>query len=197
MLYNLKDLKSSDIYKLMSQGVIPRPIAWIVTEQNGVVNIAPFSYFTPLSSNPPSVIVSIGHKTDGSPKDSLQNIRDTKKCTICLVPEENLEKMHFSSKELARDKSEVKEFDIETTKVYKNYPPIAENTPYALFCTLSQEVDLNGSQTVPVILTVDAIYVNDSVITDGEKIELSFKPVARVGKAYAFLGKDIEAPIIK
>lgn len=48
------------------------------------------------------MIVSIGHKSDGSEKDTLKNLRETKKCTICMVDEAHLEAMHFSSKELPR-----------------------------------------------------------------------------------------------
>ena len=93
-------------YQLMAQSIIPRPIAWVVTEYDGVLNVAPFSYFMGLSSEPPTMIISIGHKSDGSQKDTLRNLRESKKCTICMVDESLLEKMHFSSKELADDVSE-------------------------------------------------------------------------------------------
>ncbi|WP_345985850.1 flavin reductase [Sulfurimonas sp. HSL-1656] len=50
MLINYDAANAGDIYKLMSQSIIPRPIAWVVTESGSVVNVAPFSYFTGLSS---------------------------------------------------------------------------------------------------------------------------------------------------
>jgi len=196
MLFDLKELQSSDIYKLMSQGVIPRPIAWIVTKQKEIINIAPFSYFTPLSSNPPTVIVSIGHKADGSPKDTLANIKETKKCTICMVNEDKLEKMHFSSKALPKEISEASEFNIKTKEVIDTFPPMIEDTTYALFCTLNQFVEIS-SPTIPTILNVEAIYIDNRVITSKEKLDFGFKTVARVGRKYAFLGKEIEPPVIK
>ena len=79
MLINYAAIDPNTRYKLMSQTVTPRPIAWVVTEDGGIVNIAPFSYFAPLSSEPPVVVVSVGHKKDGSPKDTLANIQKTKK----------------------------------------------------------------------------------------------------------------------
>ena len=98
-------------YALMAQTIIPRPVAWIVTEDSeGRVNIAPFSYFTGLSSQPPTVVVSIGHKSDGTPKDTLQNIRNTKRCTLCMTDESRLEAMHFSSKPLPHERSEADYF---------------------------------------------------------------------------------------
>ncbi len=79
MIIDYKDVNDLNRYKIMSDTVVPRPIAWIVTEDDGVINAAPFSYFVPLSSNPPVVVVSIGQKEEGVPKDSLHNILKNKK----------------------------------------------------------------------------------------------------------------------
>ncbi len=197
MIFNLsKDTKINENYKLMAQTIIPRPIAWVVTEDNGVVNIAPFSYFIGLSSQPASVLISVGHKADGTPKDTLTNIRNSKKCTICMVQESDLELMHFSSKSLDRELSEAEVFNIETVKTVDGYPPMIKDVPVAYFCDFNQEIDLGGGKTIPLVLNVKEMFVDDSAITDKEKLSISFKPVARVGKGYAFLGEDIDAPTI-
>ena len=188
--------RKTDIYKLMSQTIIPRPIAWIVTEDDGVVNVAPFSYFTGLSSEPACVMVSIGHKSDGTPKDTLFNLRKHKKCTICMVEEDALEAMHFSSKALPHTESESDLFHIEVDTVHPGYPPMISSAPVAYFCELNQEIDLGGGTTVPVILNIDKIYVRDDVVTDKENLTLTFSPVARIGKSYAFLGEEIIPPSI-
>ena len=52
MILDYKDIDDLNRYKIMSGTVIPRPIAWIVTDDDGVLNAAPFSYFIPISSNP-------------------------------------------------------------------------------------------------------------------------------------------------
>jgi len=192
----LKDTKLNENYKLMAQTILPRPIAWVVTEDNGVINIAPFSYFIGLSSEPASVLISVGHKADGTPKDTLANIRKNQKCTICMVEERDLEKMHFSSKGLEKDVSEAEQFDIETKIMIKGYPPIIKGVPSAYFCMLNQEIDLGGGTTIPLILNVKKIFVDDKIITDRERLSISFKPIARIGKSYAFLGEEIEAPMI-
>ncbi len=197
MIFNLeKDTKINETYKLMAQTILPRPIAWVVTEDNGVINIAPFSYFIGLSSEPASILISVGHKADGTPKDTLANIRKTQKCTICMVEEKDLEKMHFSSKGLDSDVSEAELFDIPTQRVVDGYPPMIEGVPSAYFCTLNQEIDLGGGTTIPLILNVKEIFVDDRIITDKERLSISFKPVARIGKSYAFLGEEIDAPVI-
>ncbi len=196
MIFNLDDNTLNDKYKLMAQTIIPRPIAWVVTEDEGVINIAPFSYFIGLSSDPASVLISVGHKSDGTPKDTLANIRNTKKCTICMVDENSLEKMHFSSKEIDKDLSESDVFNIETESLFENYPAMIKDVPAAYFCEFNQEIDLGGGSTIPLVLHVKQIYVKDENITDKERMTIEFNPVARIGKSYAFLGDEIAPPKI-
>ena len=197
MLFDLtKDKTVNESYKLMAQTIIPRPIAWVVTEDEGVVNIAPFSYFIGLSSDPASVLISVGHKADGTPKDTLANIRKHKKCTICMVEEKDLEKMHFSSKGIDKELSEAEMFNIETVSLRDGYPPMIKGVPSAYFCELNQEIDLGGGLTIPLVLNVKQIFVDDEVITDKDRLTIAFKPVARIGKSYAFLAEEIDAPDI-
>ena len=197
MIINYADKELTQRYQLMAQTIIPRPIAWIVTEDTqGVLNIAPFSYFMGLSSEPPTMVVSLGHKSDGSEKDTLKNLRQTKKCTLCMVDEGLLEKMHFSSKELASNIDEAKLFDIKTIQMLKDFPPLIEGTPSAFFCELHQEIDLKGSKTIPLILEIKEQYIDDTIISDTQKITLDYEPLARVGKSYATLGKKITPPQI-
>ena len=197
MQINYADKELTQRYQLMAQTIIPRPIAWIVTQNNGVTNIAPFSYFMGLSSEPATMIVSIGHKSDGSEKDTLKNIRETKKCTICMVDEPLLEQMHFSSKEMGSLESEVDAYNIELQEVVEAYPPMVAQTPSAFFCDFYQEIDLKGSKTIPLVLQIKEQYIADRIISDKERITLEYEPLARVGKAYALLGKNITPPKIE
>jgi len=197
MQINYADKELTQRYQLMAQTIIPRPIAWIVTQNNGVTNIAPFSYFMGLSSEPATMIVSIGHKSDGSEKDTLKNIRETKKCTICMVDEPLLEQMHFSSKEMGSLESEVDAYNIELQEVVEGYPPMVAQTPSAFFCDFHQEIDLKGSKTIPLVLQIKEQYIADRIISDKERITLEYEPLARVGKAYALLGKNITPPKIE
>ncbi|SFP97084.1 flavin reductase family protein [Hydrogenimonas thermophila] len=196
MIFDYTKTKPLDNYKLMSQTIIPRPIAWVVTENEGIVNVAPFSYFTGLSSNPPTMIISIGHKSDGMPKDTLANIRKNKKCTVCLVKPEQLESMHFSSKEMAHSESESEAFNIPMKKLIDGFPPMVDGSPAAFFCELYQEVDLKGSKTIPLIVEIKQQFIDDSCIKDIERLMIDYEPLARVGKSYALLSKEITPPQI-
>ncbi len=198
MIVDYLDKELTERYQLMAQTIIPRPIAWIVTQnEQGVVNIAPFSYFMGLSSEPATMMVSIGHKSDGSQKDTLKNIRQTKKCTICMVDEAHLEAMHFSSKELGENESEAVAFDIKTKEVVDGFPPMVTDVPSAFFCKFYQEIDLKGSTTIPLVVEIKAQFIDDKIISDKERIILDYAPIARVGKSYALLGKNITPPTIK
>ncbi len=195
MLIDFKDQEPSQRYQLMAKSVIPRPIAWIVS-QGEVLNVAPFSYFTPLSSEPATLIVSIGHRPDGTAKDTLRNLRETKKCVVCIVDETHFEAMHFSSKALDATQSEAEVFDIDMEKVLEGFPPIPKGIKVAFFCEYLQEVELKGSNTIPVIVEIKHLYLDDKIITDKEKINLAFSSIARVGHGYASLREDVETPEI-
>ncbi|WP_309497886.1 flavin reductase family protein [Sulfurovum sp.] len=193
MLIDFKDQATTDRYKWMSQLVIPRPIAWIVTEGE-VVNIAPFSYFTPLSSDPAAMIVSIGHRADGTPKDTLRNLRESKKCVLCITDESKLDMMHLSSKGLDPQQSEAEVFDIPTKKIFDDFPPMVENIKAAFFCEYLQEVDLKGSKTIPVIIEIKHLYIDETIISDKNKMSVELDTIARVGRTYAKIGEEMQAP---
>lgn len=186
MLIDYETINPTQIYKMMSQSVIPRPIAWIVTEDDGVVNIAPFSYFTPLSSNPATVIVSIGHKRDASPKDTLANVRNTKKATICFVDLAHMPKMIDSSHEQPKEISEAELYNIPTKLVQEGFPPIVDGAQSAMFCEFHSEIALEG-KTIPLILEVKAQFVEDTLID--EELNFELDNIGRVGKQFASLKK--------
>jgi len=181
----MQHLNPDEIYKLMATHIVPRPIAWIVTQnEEGLINIAPFSYFAPLSSTPPSVVVSIGHKEDGSPKDTLANIRKSKKATICMVPQEFMERMHLSSKALDANVSEAGFFNISTIEKIQDFAPMVEGVSVAFFCELLQEVYLKDSPTIPLILEIKHSFVDENPQT----------PIARIGRSYAAIGEALKTP---
>jgi flavin reductase (DIM6/NTAB) family NADH-FMN oxidoreductase RutF len=195
MLIDFHEKTAPERYNLMANTVIPRPIAWIATEGK-VLNIAPFSYFTPLSSEPATLIVSIGHRADGTPKDTLRNLRQSKKCVVCIVDEDHFEAMHLSSKSLDALQSEVEVFDIPTKNIIEGFPPMPEGIKVAFFGEYLQEVDLKGSKTIPVIVEIKHLYLDNEIISDREKITFEFSSIARVGREYKTLDKSIIAPEI-
>ena len=90
MILDLSELKPAQVYFQMIQTLIPRPIAWVLSEiEAGKYNLAPFSYFNAISSNPPIVMFSVGKKPDGSDKDTHRNIAERKHFTIHIGDSDN------------------------------------------------------------------------------------------------------------
>lgn len=165
MIINYNELESIRRYKLMSNTVIPRPIAWIVTEDEGIINAAPFSYFTPLSSDPAVVVVSIGQKEEGIPKDSLANILKHKKATICFANEHNVEEVKLCANMLDKNESEVETYNIKTKRVLEQFPPMIASSQTALFCEFYDKIDLPG-KTTPILLEIKSQYAQDGLFNE-------------------------------
>jgi flavin reductase (DIM6/NTAB) family NADH-FMN oxidoreductase RutF len=187
MILDFNKLSSTEVYKVVSQTVTPRPIAWIVTKSTqGVINIAPFSYFTPLSSSPAIIVVSIGHKSSKEPKDTLRNILETKKATVCFVNESNLNSAILSSTELEFNKSEATKYSIETKNIIDNFPPLISNSEAGLFCDFHSKIELGG-KTIPLILEIKSGFYQDSIID--KNLDINLSNIARVGKEFASLSR--------
>ena len=179
MILDFASLNANQLYKVMSYSIFPRPIAWIVTEDEGVVNVAPFSYFIPLTSQPPVLVVSIGKKEDGSPKDTLANLLKHKKATICLPHDTCIEDITNSSQGLPHEVSEATEFNIELVESKEGFPPMVKGIKCAYFVTFRETHPIEGSSTTPVLLDVDSAYFEDGKID--EKLNISLENIGRVG----------------
>lgn len=108
-------LSGRDVYRLMTDLVAPRPIAWVSTlSTDGAPNLAPFSYFQAMGSKPPTVVIGCGWTRAGTPKDTLRNILDTREFTISHVSEPVAEAMNLTAAELPCGESE---WDYAATRV--------------------------------------------------------------------------------
>jgi len=177
-IINFNEIEKLDRYKLMAANIIPRPIAWIVTENNGIINIAPFSYFIGVGGEPPLLMVSIGRKKPDmdEPKDTFKNIKETKKATVCLVPIELTEIMNKTGEVLPGNISEAEKFNIELERIEEDFPPIIKGCKRAFLTNLYGTFENEQMENIPFFLKIEKMYI------EGE-----FEPVARVGKGYARL----------
>jgi len=97
-----------DVYKILIGAIVPRPIAFVSTvNPAGVRNLAPFSFFTAVSANPPVVCFCPTRRAGVDPyKDTLRNIAQTKEFVVNIVSEEFAEKMNICSGEFPPDVDE-------------------------------------------------------------------------------------------
>ena len=101
-------------YPVLSSLITPRPIAWVSTlNDDGSVNLAPFSYFNVFGSRPPLVIFAPGNRPDGSPKDSARNAERTNEFTVNLVAPGQTETMIASAASLPPGESEAASLGVE------------------------------------------------------------------------------------
>src|SRR4051812_20779187 len=107
-------LSQVQAYKLLSGIVVPRPIAWVTTRTSpNVVNLAPFSCFTFVSSDPPMVGFNVGVKASGT-KDTANNIAVNREYVVNIADDSMIAKVHGSSAEFPADQSEAENLGLST-----------------------------------------------------------------------------------
>jgi flavin reductase (DIM6/NTAB) family NADH-FMN oxidoreductase RutF len=107
MIFDVSVLENQEKYRLLNGGVTPRPIAWISTRSpEGIDNLAPYSFFTVASCNPPVLLYTQVTQRSGIEKDTLQNLMATGECVVNIVNSTLLEKMNLTSASLHKDESE-------------------------------------------------------------------------------------------
>lgn len=205
MEIELASLAPEQVYHLVTQTVIPRPIAWILTENSQAIereysrfNLAPFSFFNFVSKSPPTLLVSIGKKPDGSLKDTRRNLVIGAFCVVHMVNVQQIDKVSRSSHVLAYGESELDSLGMQLIE-FSNFklPRLAECS-VAFGCQVFQVIDLGPIPQGLVLLEIKHVHVNDDVVTtdhknrvkvDAEKVN----PLSRLGaNEYASLGSIIK-----
>ncbi|MDU7693533.1 MAG: flavin reductase [Helicobacter sp.] len=162
MTIKLNDISALLKFKALSSLFTPRPIAWVSSvSQNGVLNLAPFSFFGIICADPIILSISISNRRDGSLKDSAQNISFLKKCAISFVNTKNLKKMEQSSSDLAQNQSEFQHFGIKPIVILEDYPAVPDGVLGAFFCDLHEILNFEKSKAF--LLKATNIFIDDSI----------------------------------
>jgi flavin reductase (DIM6/NTAB) family NADH-FMN oxidoreductase RutF len=169
--------------------VAPRPIGWITTQdRDGAVNLAPFSFFNAIASDPPMVVYGANgtHEAGGGEKDSLRNVRETGEFVCNLATWELRSAMNLSSTPAPHGVDEMQAVGIATAPSRLVKPPRVAASPAHLECKLHQLVELpvdprNGQRNVMVIGRVIGIHIDDAFVTNGRFDTARAQPIARLG----------------
>ena len=168
--------------------VVPRPIGWISTvDPEGVINLAPYSFFNALCGDPPCVMYCPnGYKTGTTePKDSLTNVRQTGEFVFNMVTMDLLEPMNATSIHAPASFDEMAAAGLEAAPCEQVKPPRVKDSPIALECKVLQIIDLpasrHGVPNTTVIGQVVGIHIDDDVIVDGKIDAGKVQPLARLG----------------
>ena len=184
MLFDFAEMSATERYKLLLSTVVPRPIAWVVSQNlDGRLNAAPFSFFNAFSSNPAVVGIGVGSHEARRPKDTRNNIRDTRQFVINLVSEEMAEAMNITAIEFAPDTNELSEAGLQTIPSVHVKPPRIAKSPVAMECELMQIVEL-GPDSGLVLGQVLAMHVQDEYVLDASRRYIDTPQLKLIGRMY-------------
>lgn len=187
MILDPRAMPANLVYRFLISAVVPRPIAFVSTlGAAGGTNLAPFSYFNAVSSEPPLVAIAISDRA-GDPKDTLRNIRETKEFVVNIVSEPLLDAMVRTAGEWPRSMSEFGLAGLTPAPSERVRPPYVAESPLQLECRLHREIPLGNS--ILVVGEVVLARVRDEVLTDGRVDPAKLAPIGRLGgELYAPLG---------
>jgi len=183
MLFDFAKLPAQDRYKLLVSTIVPRPIAWVVTQDaEGVVNAAPYSFFNAFSNDPAVVGIGCGPKPEGSLKDTLNNIRTTGQFVVCMVPQGLLHPMNVTAVDFSAEVDEIAEAGLTQVASTKVKPPRIAESPVAFECETYQLVPA-GRHTI-VLGKILAAHVQDDCVMDPAKTYIDTPKLNLVGRMH-------------
>jgi flavin reductase (DIM6/NTAB) family NADH-FMN oxidoreductase RutF len=173
-------LSPRDRYGLMISCIAPRPIAFVTTlSREGISNLAPFSFFNGVTSDPPVISIAVATKRDGSKKDTWRNIEDTGEFVVNVVVPELMDAVIVGARELPHN---VSELDLSKEPLLPSLqvkPPRLANSPVQLECTLLKIVEVE--ETGLILGRVVMVHAKDEVVRDGRVDPRRLTFVGRLG----------------
>ena len=184
MLFECDKTTSENIYKLLVSTVVPRPIAWVTTQDvDGTVNAAPFSFFNAVSGNPPVVVFGIGGRGPGDIKDTGGNIRRTGQFVVNLVSNALAEQMNITAIDFPKQVNELAEAGLNIAPSSKVRPPRIAESPVSFECERLVVVEVGVDRAV-VLGKVVAIHVADQFVLDPVRCYIDTPNLDLIGRMH-------------
>ncbi len=187
MYIDFKALDPMQVYVTMTQTVIPRPIAWVLSENaHARYNLAPFSYFNAVCSEPPLIMISVGKKPDGVYKDTRVNIEKRRDFVVHIAHRGLLDPMNQSSATLPAEVSELDELGLDTVALQGSRLPRLVDCRIAFACECYEIKEIGGVPQSLILGLVHGVHVDDAVVSKDAKGRLKIladrvDPLARLG----------------
>lgn len=184
MLFDFATLPGRDRYKLLVSTVVPRPVAWVVSQDpEGRLNAAPFSFFNVFGEEPPVLVIGIGGRPPGGAKDTAANIRSTGEFVVNLVSEETAPAMNVTAIEFGPEVDELAEAGLATLPSEKVKPPRIAGSPVSFECERLQLLDLHADRVL-VLGRILAMHVRDDAVLDAAKCYIDTPRLGLVGRMH-------------
>jgi len=199
MQLDFSALNKNERYHLMTQTIIPRPIAWALTASDegiasGDYNLAPFSYFSAISAEPALLMISLAKKPNGDIKDTLTNVLKNRKMVIHIASNDQAELVTQTAATLDYGESELTNTRLTTTPFEDFALPRLTQCNVAYGCELYEIKEIGETPQTLIFLEVKHLYLNEAVLRNEnpERITIAAEkvdPLARLGGGeYASVG---------
>jgi flavin reductase (DIM6/NTAB) family NADH-FMN oxidoreductase RutF len=201
MFIDLHALTPTEVYFTLSQLLIPRPIAWVLSVgAAGNLNVAPFSYFSGVCSDPPLIMLSIGRKKSGDPKDTRTNIQQRRDFVVHITHDALLQPVEESAVSYPAEVSEVDVLGLELAPFPGSRLPRLADCRVAMGCVCHEIFYVGNVDQALILGRVNALFIHDDLIERDAQRRLKIpagklNPLARLGAGeYALLGPDLLTP---
>ncbi|MFC7062406.1 flavin reductase family protein [Halobacillus seohaensis] len=188
MKFDPSELETKNVYKLLSGSVVPRPIAWVSSiSEEGIRNLAPFSFFTVASRQPPMLCISIGPGVgarSGTIKDTLENIRSQKEFVINIASTPLGNEVQKSSENFAEEMDEFEEAGLTPIPSEKVKPMRIKEAPIQMECKLHQIIQLGSDHLI--IGEMNLYHIQEDYYNGNYKVNFEkLRPLGRLAASYS------------
>jgi flavin reductase (DIM6/NTAB) family NADH-FMN oxidoreductase RutF len=170
MEFNFDDLPARERYALLTAVVVPRPIALVTTvDAGGRLNAAPFSFFNAMGSDPPVVVLGIGDRERGVPKDTAANIRATGEFVVNIVVEAIAEQMNLTATDFPAGLNELTAVGLTTVPSVRVRPPRVAESPVNLECRELSTIEFGRNRII--VGQVLHLHANDDLLDSRGRVK--------------------------
>lgn len=193
-------LSQKENYKLLIGSIIPRPIALVTTESDdNVLNIAPFSFFNVVSSDPPILSIAV-QRVNGEMKDTARNIVQNKEAVVHIVDTDNVRDANQTAALLSHEESELERTNFETVDSVEVSVKGLKQSKVRFEAVLYDDIVIEkDGQSISDLLLLEVKYYHfdERIYNDGYINKEELNAVSRLaGNDYAEIGHTftIERP---
>lgn len=180
------ELSVPQVHRYLLGAIGPRPIAFASTmDENGVPNLAPFSFFNVFSANPPILIFSPARSgRNNTTKDTYENVKVVPECVINIVNFDIVEQMSLASSPFEKNVNEFIKSGLTPVPSHLVKPFRVEESPVQFECKVNEVIELGteGGAGNLIICEVVRIHIKEEVLDENQMIDqLKIDLVARMG----------------
>ena len=200
MIIDFSTIKPLQRYHLLTQTIIPRPIAWVLSQNNDAdsgYNLAPFSFFNAICSDPPLIVLSIGKKSNGDLKDTRRNLLSGREFVVHIASIDQAEALNASAAELDYGESELAAMNLSLVDCEGSSVPRLAEALVAYHCTLYDVHELGPNQQAIIYARIHKLHLDDTIVSvENDRLTIhaaAVNPLARLGAAeFAGIGEPFK-----